>query len=68
MVGEEKVVVTWECKQKEGSSDGGMGGEGMSQVMVVEVWSGGREVVVRMQRMGEEGDCGNVEERGQWWG
>lgn len=46
----------------------GMGGEGMSQVMVVEVWSGGREVVLRMQRMGEEGDCGNVEERGQWWG
>ena len=40
----------------------GMRGEGMSQVMVVEVWSGGREVVVRTQRMGEEGHCGNVEE------
>ena len=39
-----------------------MGGEGMGQVMVVEVWSGGREVVVRTQRMGEEGHCGNVEE------
>ena len=39
----------------------GMRGEGMSQVMVVEVWSGGREVVVRTQRMGEEGHCGNVE-------